>query len=162
MALAFDLLPGEAGNVVARLVGWVGFLFFGLCLGVVVWRLFVSRGAVVTITSEGLTDIRVAKGLIPWREIERVNVWEYQRQKAIVLKLNPGIEEKLGLSRMTQWSRALKRSLGADGMCIASSGLAISHDGLLGEICARAVAAQKIPSIGADGTSVPNNGGQRI
>ena len=64
-ALAFDWLPGEADNVFARLIGWIGLLFFGLCLGVIVRRLFISGNAVVTLSSEGLTDRRVAKGLIP-------------------------------------------------------------------------------------------------
>jgi hypothetical protein len=148
-ALAFDWLPGEGGSVFARAVGWIGLLFFGLCLGALVWRFFASRGDVVTITSEGLIDRRVASGLIPWRAIKAIDVWEYSGQKVVVLKLDPEVEKGLELRRETKWSRNLNRALGADGICIASMGLSVGHDQLLHEIRARVDAAHREPNAGS-------------
>ena len=147
-ALAFDWSPGETGSVFARAIGWIGLLFFGLCLGAVIRRFFAGRGDVVTMTSEGLIDRRVGADLIPWRAIEAVDVWEYSNQKAIVLKLDPTVEKSLNLGPMTKWSRRPNRALGADGLCIASMGLSVGHDQLLHEIRARVHAAQSDPAAG--------------
>jgi hypothetical protein len=145
-ALAFDWLPGEAGSIFARAIGWVGLLFFGFCLGVILRRLASGRGDVVTITSEGLVDRRVATGLIPWRAIKAINVWDYSSQKAIVLKLDPEMEKGLELRRVTKWTRGPNRALGADGLCIASMGLSVDHDQLLREIRDRVDVVRREPA----------------
>ena len=146
--LAFDWSSGQTGSVFARAIGWIGLLFFGLCLGVIVRRFFAGRGVIVTMTSEGLIDRRVAADLIPWRAIKAIDVWEFSGQKAIVLKIDPAVEKSLNLRPMTKWSRGPNRALGADGLCIASMGLSVSHDQLLHKIRARLRAAQGDPAGG--------------
>jgi hypothetical protein len=48
--------------------------------------------------------------------------------------IDPAVERKLTLTRMARWSRGPNRALGADGLCIATTGLKIDYPALL-SIC---------------------------
>ena len=109
LALSFGWLPGTEGGF-TRATGWVALLFFGACLGVILWRLFGSRGDVVTMTSDGLVDQRVVSGAIAWRAIRVVSVWELSRQKVIVLKLDREIEKSLALKPVAKWTSGPNRA----------------------------------------------------
>lgn len=111
--------------------GYFGIVFFGLCTGVALLRLLSSRGAIITISPEGISDTRVAAALIPWHAVTRISTWQYRGQKCIVLTLEPGVEAGLGLGRIARWTRGANRLLGADGLCIVASGLKVDHETLL-------------------------------
>jgi hypothetical protein len=61
----------------------------------------------------------------------------------MVLAVDPEVESKLRLTRTAAWTRGANRALGADGLCITTNGLGISHDKLLKTAMAYAQAAQR-------------------
>lgn len=108
-----------------------GVPFFGGCTLVAFWRALVSRGPVLSFSPEGLLDRRIAPVPIPWRAIRGISTWTYKRQKVMVLDVDPGAEAQLPLSRMVRLTRSANRQLGADGLCVAASGLKMSYAELL-------------------------------
>jgi hypothetical protein len=74
---------------------------------------------------------RVAAEAIPWKAIARICTWQYRGQKVLVLAVDPGVERGLSLTRAARWSRKANRALGADGLCIAVTGLNVGYDKLL-------------------------------
>ena len=122
--------------------GLVGVLFFGACTIVAVLRFLQASKVVVTLSNTGIHDLRLSERLVPWETIKDIGVWQMSGQKIIVLKVPQKTEADIGLTRMARWSRGANTKLGADGLCIATSGLKISHDALLAAITARTDAAQ--------------------
>ena len=142
-AMALRWIPEIPAGSFAQLVGSIGFLFFGLCLAVALWRLLAQRGPVVTITPEGIRDIRVAAEVVPWSAIRGISTWELARQKVMVLAVDPAVESRLTLTRIAKYSRGANRSLGADGLCTTAQGLQIGYDTLFATRAAYFEAAQK-------------------
>lgn len=127
-ASALDMFPGEPIGIVNRAIGAVGVIFFGLGTIVWLWRQFNSRGPVLTISAEGIRDLRIAPETIPWRAIRKIYTWEYSGQRILVLDVDPETERTLHLSFIARWTRGANRKLGADGLCIAAHGLKIDYD----------------------------------
>lgn len=130
-AIAFRLLPGFRSGVYDQVVGYVGTIFFGLCLVVIIWRLLMTRGPVVTITQEGIRDTRIAAEFIPWGAVRAVRTWGAYRQNFVVLSIDPVVERKLTLTTAARWSRGPNRALGVDGLCVTAQGLKIDYPTLL-------------------------------
>ncbi len=142
-SLAFHWLPSIQGGSEAEFAGYAGVLLFGLGLGVILWRIATDHGDVVTLSSSGLTDSRIASESIPWLAIRHVGVFVIKRQKGILLDVDPQAEAGLHLTRIAKWSREPNRRLGADGLCVTASGLTINRDDLLSAIVARWTAAHE-------------------
>jgi hypothetical protein len=132
VSAAVIVLP-DAG-LIQQGVGYLGVGFFGLCTGVILWRLLGASGPVITISPQGIWDKRVAADPIPWSAVAGISTWEFRRQKVMVLAMKPGAEERLDLTRMVRWTRGANRALGADGLCITAAGTKVDHDELV-QIC---------------------------
>jgi hypothetical protein len=141
-ASAYAALGGIArpGSYI-EFIAWVGVVFFGAILALIVYRMFNAKDVLVTITPEGILDKRVAARIIPWAAVRKVSVWELQRQKVIVLDVAPEVEGSIQMSRMARFTRGPNKSLGADGLCVTAAGLKISHDKLLEAVLAHVDAA---------------------
>src|SRR5262245_27018975 len=131
LSIMLAVLPDARIADFARIWGYAGAAFFGLCTGIAFWRLFTAPRAVITISPEGICDTRVAAELIPWSAITGISTWQYGHQKIMVLAMKPGVEDRLGLTRVARWTRSANRALGADGLCVTAVGLKIDYDTLL-------------------------------
>lgn len=140
-AIAFGLIPSGAGSI-GQFAGWAGTVFFGAALMIALYRLTTSSATVITLSAAGLHDTRVSERPIAWDAIQDVGVWSMQGQKIIVLAVAPEVEQSVGLTRMARWSRGANAKLGADGLCIASTGLAMKHNELLAAVLERVDAAR--------------------
>ncbi|MBD3732778.1 MAG: hypothetical protein IE934_08690 [Sphingopyxis sp.] len=70
-------------------IGWLCVAFFGLG-GIVALRRMFDGGDVIRISTSGVYFKSWSEQTIPWSEIVDVTVWEFQRQKSIILHLrNP-------------------------------------------------------------------------
>lgn len=143
-AVVAGLVPGVWFGAGDAVFGAAGLVLFGGAAAVMIWRLFAQRGPVVTLTPEGLRDIRVADDLIPWRAVHAISTWERSRQKFMVVAVDPAVERTLRLTRLARWTRGTNRALGADGLCIAAQGLATDHGTLVASAQAYARAAHGI------------------
>jgi hypothetical protein len=130
MSLATVDTPKYSAAVV-RLLGYVAIIFFGLCGLIGVWRLLTQRGPVITVSPEGLRDVRVSHDIVPWPAIASIGTWTHSGQRIMVLGLKPGEEAKLRLTTIARMSRGANARLGADGLAIAAQGTKISHDELI-------------------------------
>ncbi|MDX2205719.1 MAG: STM3941 family protein [Hyphomicrobiaceae bacterium] len=139
-ASAFIII-GPAGEDPASFIafiGWIGVVFFGLCGAIILWRSLTARGPTVTISPEGLHDVRVSRLPIPWSAIRRLSTWSYQSQRILVVEVDQATEDAIGLTRVARWTRGPNKALGADGLSIATQGLRIGYDRLLDLVSAYA------------------------
>jgi len=129
--IALHILPNIPPGSFAEFIGYAGTVFFGAATATLLWRAFTMRGPVVTITREGIRDIRIAAELIPWSAINDIAIWGYRGQRAMVLAVDPAVESGLTLTRVARWTRSANRALGADGLCVFAQELNIGFDELL-------------------------------
>jgi hypothetical protein len=130
-SVAFGYLEGRKANSFIQLVGWFGVAFFSLCAVIGLFRLLRSNQIFVTIAPQGIRDIRIAPEFIPWPAIRGISTWEQHRQKVMVLAVDPAVERRLTLTRVARWTRSANAKLGADGLCVAATGLKTDYDTLL-------------------------------
>lgn len=142
-AIALGRIGKAAPDSFITFIGWVGLLFFGLCTATILWRLVTERGAVVTLTPEGIRDVRVAAEFIARTAVQGISTWSSHGQRIIVLAVDQATEAGLTLSRIARWSRGANRSLGADGLCVTAQGLRMGYDDLLAVATAYHEAAER-------------------
>jgi hypothetical protein len=126
-ALAFRPFPNMPNDPATVSAGYTGIAFFGFCAAVAIWRLIATWGPVVTVSPEGLRDVRVSAEPIPWRSIKSISTWQMQRQAVLVVAVDPETEARLPLTRVARWTRNATRSLGADGLIVSSQGLRVGY-----------------------------------
>jgi hypothetical protein len=132
IAIALHWIPVRAGSFKEFVGGYASAGFFGLCTAVILWRLATVRGPVITITPEGIRDVRIAAEFIPWHTIKSVSTWQHRGFRCMVLAVDPAVENRLSLRlpRATKWLRGPNRLLGVDGLCVDATGLTIDYDTL--------------------------------
>lgn len=118
-------------DMIMLVIGWFSVVFFGWIALIAAQRMIWTRTPVITISPEGIRDIRVSPDLIPWTAIRSITTWQLQGTAIMVLGLASGEEEKLRLSAITRMTRRANAALGADGLSIATQGTKISHDRLM-------------------------------
>jgi hypothetical protein len=69
-----------------QIIGWLSIVFFGLC-GLYGIKMLFDTDLQVRINATGIYWKRWSDQTILWCDITDVGVWEYQRQKSIILKL---------------------------------------------------------------------------
>jgi hypothetical protein len=97
--------------------GYVGIGFFSLCTVVMLWRLIISRGPVITISAEGIRDPRLAASLMPWTAVTGISTWKLRGQKIMVLAIYPDMEPRLGLTRLARWTRSASNPMWSAPEC---------------------------------------------
>jgi hypothetical protein len=121
----------RSSGLFGRVIGFATVAFFGYAFVVLVRRLYTQRGTVVSLSPEGLKDIRISSDVIPWSTVASLTTWEMHGQKVMIVGLKPGEEEKLTLTRVVRMTRGVNAALGADGLAVASQGISMRHDGLM-------------------------------
>ena len=112
--------------------------FFGPVTALLLWRLMTQRGTVITLSPDGLCDIRVSPDVVPWTAIKSLATWQHSGQKVLIVALMPGEEEKLKLTTLARMTRSANSKLGADGLAVTAHGTKIAHEDLLASALAYA------------------------
>ena len=95
MMLVFGVLLSAASfwmaqeaelSVLHRGVGVVGTVLF-VSLGILVLIRLFDRGEQLRVASDGIYYKQWSESVIPWDEIAGVTVWQYRRQRTIILHL---------------------------------------------------------------------------
>lgn len=73
-------------SVLSRAIGVIGTVLFA-SLGVLVVIRFFDRGEQLRVSSDGIYYKQWSETVIPWDQIVGVTVWQYRRQRAIILHL---------------------------------------------------------------------------
>lgn len=127
----FAAMNADGFHVVA---GYFGIVFFGLATLKCGWTLLTARGPVVAISRYGIRDQRISNELILWGSVEAIALRAYRGQKFIALKVSPALERHLFATTTGQLMQAANRLVGAPGVIINPSGLAMDVDALF-ETC---------------------------
>jgi hypothetical protein len=130
-SVAFNWFADKKLDGFVVVVGYAGVAFFGLGTLKIVWKLISAKGPVVFVNRCGIRDLRISNELILWGSVENIAVWEYRRQKCIVLKISPALEGQLFASKARQAMLLANRAVGVDGVAISASGLTMDFDTLL-------------------------------
>lgn len=101
---------------------------FGFMTIVILRQLLTVRGPVVTITPDGIRDIRVAAEFIPWTAVRKIRM--DNESMVTVLVIDPAVEQRLTLTTSARWRRAVSRRLRGGGLIITASGLKIGYHAL--------------------------------
>lgn len=129
--IGIDKPIGRSSPETVRFWGYAAVAFFGLMLLYSASLLLRARSAVISLSPQGLRDVRVSLDTVPWASIASIGTWAYSGQRIMVLTLHPGEEAKLRLTRLARWTRSANAQLGADGLSITAQGTDIGHDALL-------------------------------
>jgi hypothetical protein len=112
------------------LIAYLGVAFFGLATLKFIWTLITAKSPVVFISRYGIRDLRISNELILWGSVEDITSWEYRRQKFMVLKISPALEQQLFATRAKQAMLLANRALGVNGIAIGAGGLTMDFDTL--------------------------------
>lgn len=105
-ALAISYFITTLDRLRAQVWGWVGLCFFGVCLIMVIMRLF-HKGPALAISEKGIEDFRTKWGLIPWTDIDHVKISVLQSTRYICIEVT---DPKAYLAKLPAWQRSLKAS----------------------------------------------------
>jgi len=152
VSIALNWYASKRIDIFYEVVGYAGTAFFGLATLVIIWRLLTARGPVVFISRQGIRDTRVVNDLIPWGLVEDIAAREYRRQKFVVLKISPVLEQQLFATKGKQTMMAASKALGFDGVSITPSGLTMDFDTLF-DTCTAYYSAVKAPKSASAGSA---------
>jgi hypothetical protein len=128
----FLALAGQ--NLMAKVAGYFCALYFGaVLLNNYIWPLLHWRGPIITIAPEGIRDIRIAAGFIPWDAIARISTRSSQGfgvGRCMMLFLKPGVTRQLSLTWFGWLTRVLNPLFGVNGLTILAAGLKTDYDNL--------------------------------
>ena len=122
-----------AGHRALPLVGIIKLSFFVVVVGTFLLkavRNLVRRGPVVSITDDGLTDLRISPDMIPWSAVTAVALSSPRRTNFVRLSLEPEFERRYAGSYM----RRLDRACGYTGAAVRPQGLKTTSAELLAAI----------------------------
>lgn len=114
-------------DLVPRIVGWFGVLFFSLGFIVLPRQLF-RAGPQVVVDERGLEDRRSKLGLVDWSDVVSVTVGAVRKQKFLCIEVT---DPKKYLDRLSSAGRVAaqaNRSLGFSEITIGFSGLSHSTE----------------------------------
>jgi len=130
--LCFAIALGVVGRIDASvaILGWIGTVFFGLALFVAIRSAITLRGAVLTLSPQGIRDVRIAGEFFPWGQIADISSWTNRSQKFVILKPDAELEARLWQGGYAKWMRRISKLLGANGIAITAQGLKTDYASL--------------------------------
>lgn len=141
--VAFGSLPFGGINGSHPVIGTIGMASFGFATATgVVRRLFGATAPVVLVSRYGIRDLRVANEFILWDSVTDVSACEYRGRKFVVLRITPGLEQRLFPAGAAKAMLAANRAAGLDGVVIRTNRLDTDFGALLATCRANFAAAR--------------------
>ena len=139
-AMAFNWYHDPNIGMFRTAVGYFGVAFFGLGTCMFAWFSMSSGKPVVFIDRKGIRDTRLSNEPIEWRSVEKISVWQYRRQKLVMLKLRPLVAKRFERGGLRRLLSVANKALGADGVAIGTGALTMDAETLF-DTCRRYSAA---------------------
>lgn len=111
-------------------IGWIGTVFFGLCLPFAIHRLIFGHRKPVELSKQGFWDRRVLVQQVPWSAVSRISVWSYRGNSMLRIQFTDEAIRRNQLTPVGKIASWLNRSYVLDGVCVASTDLDISFSEL--------------------------------
>lgn len=128
LAAGWPVLPSVVPGSFVQFAGWMGTLLFFAAFLLIGWRCLTGNVAVIKLSPAGLWDSRLSSAVVPWSEVEKISEWNYRHNKIVVLKISDAAWNGLPLARMARWTRSANQSMGADGLCVATTEFGVTFD----------------------------------
>lgn len=133
LALAFEMLPLEGEDREAGMAfGWIGALFFGACLMIVMRRFAGWSRAVIEISPDGIRDRRLSAELVRWDEVTDVAVLSMKASSFVQIALVEDAERRLFKSPGARALSLVNKAVGFSGLAINAAGTDIDTNTLAG------------------------------
>ncbi|MCG6858348.1 MAG: hypothetical protein LJE67_09795 [Salaquimonas sp.] len=150
----FQDLNGAAAGIYQEVFDFGGVLFFGFGFVATVIMAIRWRGPVVTLSPDGIRDIRMSPELINWRDVNDITTLrgddpemqaatgslpvstaaadrQIRRTRFMMLAVAPGIKERIFAGhRMGEWALKLDQKHGVEGIAINPEQLSVGYDKL--------------------------------
>jgi hypothetical protein len=130
-AVAFNWYHLASIGTFRMAVGYFGLVFFGLLTCKFILLLLSPRKPVLFICRNGIRDTRISNELIEWRSVEEISIWQYRRQKTVILKVTPLVAKRLVPGGLKRVLSVANKALGADGLIINPAGLTMDAETLV-------------------------------
>jgi hypothetical protein len=111
-------------------VGWIGTVFFGLCLLVAIHRLIFGHRKPVELSTLGFWDKRAFAQEVPWSAVSRISVWSHRGSTMLRIQFTDDAILRNQLTPVVNVARWLNTQSGLDGIYVASTDLDISFSEL--------------------------------
>jgi len=108
--------------------GWLSIVFFGLCAILGMQRLIFGPKYPVTLSSDGLVDLRLSRTLVPWRSISDIQTLTIARTSMLGLVINKGL--KLETSPFMRFWITLNKRFYKSDYWLASTDLDLNFERL--------------------------------
>ena len=112
-------------------IGWASIIFFGFC-GIIGFRRVFDSSEQVKISSFGIYCKQWSEQTIPWSEITDISVWEFKRQKSLILQL--AHPERYPSTTLLGKMAAVNRALTGGDVAISLTGMDRSFADALGAV----------------------------
>jgi hypothetical protein len=154
VSIAFNWFGENSIDSFYVLIAYLGIAFFGFGTVKFIWTLLTARGPVLFISRYGIRDMRIANELILWDSVEAISACDYRKQKFILLKVGPALEQRLFATKMKQALQQASKAMGFDGVTISAGGLATDFDSLL-STCMAYYSARPNHAVGRQSGAMP-------
>ena len=115
-----------------RIIGAITAVMFLLLAVLIFWRGFTASGPTLSVSPEGILDVRLAKRPVPWSAISSVSGLKISSQRMVHVGLSRQVFDTLEPTRIARMSWSANRSLfGAEGITITTQGLGVKQQELL-------------------------------
>ena len=151
---AFHDLNGAAAGIYDKVVDFGGLAFFGFAFVGTIVMAMRWRGPVVTLSPEGIRDIRMSPELIAWHDVKDITTLRgddpemqaatgymqvstfaadrrIRKMRFMMLAVAPEIKERIFAGhRMGQWAFDIDEKYGVEGVAINPQQLSVGYDKL--------------------------------
>src|SRR5262245_44779343 len=107
--------------------GWIGVVFFSLCLVAMVVQFFM-RGAVLVIDGIGILDRRVSPDVILWSDIRSVGMINYRNQRWLGVEFRDAATFRSRLPARSRWLVQLNERMGFPTCNVGFAGISPGID----------------------------------
>jgi len=121
----------------ARIAGWSGLVFFGLCFVAIALMAF-QRTPQVVISEDGIDDRRWKLGVVPWDDVRDMSMRSMGNNRFICVEL---VDPEKYLGNLSWWQRKLMRAntaVGFPGLVVNCTGLSPGVDEVWAHLQSRA------------------------
>jgi hypothetical protein len=133
VAISVWMLNGgalDSRGEVTVYVGWIGTVFFGLCLLFAIHRLIFGHRKPVELSTQGFWDKRALAQEVPWSAVSRVSVWSHRGTSMLRVQFTDDAILRNQLTPIVKVTRWLNTPSSIDGIYVASTDLDISFSEL--------------------------------
>ncbi len=130
LAIAWPLIDGVAPGSIAQMIGWLGFVIFGIGTGIMLNKAFGTAKPVLTLSPLGFHYPPVSSDRVPWKAVTGLRLWQYRSTYNIIVEVTEDTWSTPGITRFARWMRPSYATANVKGFVILANGMPIPFSAL--------------------------------